>query len=49
MAVADEIRKFDEAELADWLEEKDIPREFCVEFESKSVWCMVFLFFFGNV
>jgi hypothetical protein len=32
---ADEIRKFDEAELAEWLEEKDIPREFCEKLESK--------------
>ena len=32
---ADEIKKFDELQLMDWLESKEIPREFCLEFESK--------------
>ena len=34
-ANAEEIRKFDEAELVEWLEENDIPRESCEKLESK--------------
>ena len=34
-ASAEEIRKFDAAELVEWLEENDIPREFCEKLESK--------------
>ena len=33
--ITDEIKKFDELQLMDWLESKEIPREFCLEFESK--------------
>lgn len=34
-----EIRTYDEAQLLNWLEERDIPREFCGEFESKLPTC----------
>ena len=32
---ADTIRGFSDAQLSDWLEERDIPLEFCHVFESK--------------
>lgn len=32
---ADAIRGFTDAQLSDWLEERDIPVEFCHVFESK--------------
>ena len=32
---ADSIRGFSDAQLSDWLEERDIPLEFCHVFESK--------------
>jgi hypothetical protein len=32
---ADTIRTFTEAQLSDWLEEREIPLEFCAVFESK--------------
>ena len=31
----EEMKTYDEARLLDWLEERDIPREYCGEFESK--------------
>ena len=35
MVDADTIRDFSDAQLSDWLEERDIPLEFCHVFESK--------------
>ena len=35
---ADKIKNFDEVQLMDWFESKEIPREFCLEFESKYYW-----------
>ena len=40
---ADEIRKFNKAELAEWLEENDIPRVFCEKLESKLF--IIYLYF----
>ena len=43
-----EIKRLDEAELAQWLKEKDIPREFCRELESHTnyVACVLACFLF---